>query len=89
MKRRGLLLLNSVIVFAGFMAVWQAVVWLNHMPAYILPGPWTVALALWQRLPSLLHSLLITSVEAAGGLGASIVVGVAVAMMFAQWRWLR
>jgi NitT/TauT family transport system permease protein len=36
-----------------------------------------------------LNSLLITTEEAAGGLAASIVVGVAAAMVFAQWRWLR
>ena len=35
------------------------------------------------------NSLWITAEEAAGGLLASIVVGVAVAMIFAQWRWLR
>ena len=39
--------------------------------------------------PSLFNSLWITAEEAAGGLLASIVAGVAVAMMFAQWRWLR
>ena len=45
--------------------------------------------ALRDRYPSLLNSLRITTEEAAGGLVASIVVGVAVAMIFAQWRWLR
>jgi NitT/TauT family transport system permease protein len=59
------------------------------MPVYILPGPYTVMQALIERYPSLLNSLLITTEEAAGGLAASIVVGVAIAMIFAQWRWLR
>jgi NitT/TauT family transport system permease protein len=35
------------------------------------------------------NSLLITTEEAAGGLIASIVAGVAVSMIFAQWQWLR
>jgi NitT/TauT family transport system permease protein len=61
----------------------------NHIPAYILPGPAPVAHALLTRFPSLLNSLLITTEEAAGGLMASILVGVAGAMVFAQWRWLR
>jgi len=60
-----------------------------HVQAYILPGPAAVAKALLERYPSLLNSLWITTGEAAGGLLASIVVGVAIAMVFAQWRWLR
>jgi NitT/TauT family transport system permease protein len=89
MKRRGMVAINSVVVLACLLASWQAVIWFNHLPAYILPGPLTVALTVRDRYPSLLESLRITAEEAAGGLLASIVVGVAVAMVFAQWRWLR
>ena len=90
MRRRGLLqIVNSVIVLTCLLGVWQAVVSLNHLPPYILPGPLAVLHALHERLPSLLNSLMITTEEAAGGLVASIGVGVAVAMVFAQWRWLR
>jgi NitT/TauT family transport system permease protein len=81
--------INSVVVLACLLALWQAVIWLNHLPVYILPGPLTVALTVWERHPSLLTSLKITAAEAAGGLLASIVAGIAVAMIFAQWRWLR
>jgi NitT/TauT family transport system permease protein len=89
MKRQGLLAINSVVVLACLLGLWQAVVTLNHMPPYILPGPLAVAHALREGFPSLLRSLLITTEEAAGGLAASIVAGVAAAMVFAQWRWLR
>jgi NitT/TauT family transport system permease protein len=89
MKKQGLLALNSVLVFLGMLGLWQALVSLNHLPPYILPGPLLVARALHDRFPSLLNSLLITTEEAAGGLTASILVGVAAAMIFAQWRWLR
>ncbi len=89
MKKQGLLAINSVIVFTCLLGLWQVVVWLNHLPVYILPGPATVATALRERYPSLLNSLWITTEEAAGGLVASLVVGVAVAMIFAQWSWLR
>jgi NitT/TauT family transport system permease protein len=89
MKRQGWLLINSVIVLACLLGIWQAVVSLNHLPIYILPGPLLVATALRDRYPSLLNSLLITTEEAAGGLAGSIVAGVAIAMIFAQWRWLR
>ena len=89
MKRQGMLALNSLIVFACVISLWQAVVTFYHLPPYILPGPLVVASALRDRFPSLLNSLVITTEEAAGGLASSIVVGVAVAMVFAQWRWLR
>ena len=89
MKKRGLLVLNSVIVLACLLGLWQLIIWINHLPPYILPGPLAVANAVRIRYPSLLQSLRITAVEAAGGLLASIVVGVAIAMVFAQWRWLR
>jgi NitT/TauT family transport system permease protein len=89
MKRQGLLAINSMIVLACLLGLWQALVSLNHLPPYILPGPLAVAHALRDRFPSLLNSLLITAEEAAGGLAASIVAGVAAALVFAQWRWLR
>ena len=88
MKKRWLAL-NSVVVFACLLAIWSRVVAFAHLPLYILPGPGAVANALRQQYPSLLSSLWITTGEAAGGLAASIVAGIAIAMIFAQWRWLR
>ena len=89
MKQRWLVAANSVAVLVCFLGLWQAVVSLKHLPAYILPGPLVVAGALRERFPSLVSSLLITTEEAAGGLAASIGVGVAVALVFAQSHWLR
>ena len=89
MKRKAIVVMNSVIVFAALLGLWQALVTLNHLPAYILPGPLPVAETLFTRLPSIMNSLLITTEEAAGGLIASILVGIAAAMVFAQWRRLR
>jgi NitT/TauT family transport system permease protein len=89
MKKRGMLVLNSVIVFACLIAIWSRIVAFAHVPAYIMPGPGAVVAALHDRFPSLLNSLWITATEAAGGLVASIVAGVAIAMIFAQWRWMR
>jgi len=89
MKKKSWLIANSAIVFAALLLIWSRVVAFAHLPAYILPGPLAVATALHDRYPSLLNSLWITTIEAAGGLAASIVVGIVVAMIFAQWRWLR
>jgi NitT/TauT family transport system permease protein len=89
MKRQVMLAINSLIVFACLIGLWQGLIQMNHLPPYILPGPKAVASALHDRFPSLVNSLFITTEEAAGGLAASIVAGVAVAMVFAQWRSLR
>lgn len=89
MNRRGWLLTNSAIVFACLLFLWDRTVAFAHLPPYILPGPLAVASALCSRFPSLLNSLGITAIEAGVGLVASVVVGVMIAMIFAQWRWLR
>jgi NitT/TauT family transport system permease protein len=89
MKKHVMLALNSVLVLACLLGIWQGAVSLKHIPVYILPGPLLVADAVKDRFGSLAGSLLITAEEAAGGLFASIVVGVGVAFVFAQWHWLR
>jgi NitT/TauT family transport system permease protein len=89
MKNQAGLALKSTMVLICLVGLWQALVSVYKVPAYILPGPLAVVSALPARYPSLLNSLWITTEEAAGGLLASIVAGVAVAMVFAQWRWLR
>lgn len=89
MKKNALVALNSVIITVCLLSFWQAVVSLNHVKPFMLPGPKLVVQAVHDRFPSLTASLLITSEEAAGGLAASIIVGAAVSLVFAQWRWLR
>jgi NitT/TauT family transport system permease protein len=81
--------MNSAIVLLCLLVIWHvSVLWLK-VPAYILPGPLEVAAAVRERFGTLAASFLLTSEAAALGLVASIVGGVAIALMFAQWRWLR
>ena len=89
MKQRLITLANAAGVFIALLILWQFVLWIFHVPPYMLPSPWAVARALGRRFPSLLTSLEITAEESAGGLAASIVVGVVVALLFAQSRWVR
>ena len=89
MNKQIVIALKSLAVLLFLLGVWQTMVSLYHVPRYILPGPIAVLSAARERVPSLLNSLLITAEEAAGGLAAGIIAGVAVAMVFAQWRWLR
>jgi len=89
MSRRAVMAMSSALVLACLLGVWQTIIWINHLPVYILPGPLAVLEAIGLRYPSLLNSLWITTEEAAGGLIASIAVGLCVAMIFSQWRGLR
>jgi len=89
MKARLVSLANAGAVFAALLGVWQLVLWIFRVPPYMLPSPWAVGRAVVARFPSLMTSLSITALEAGGGLVASIVMGVAVALFFAQSRWVR
>ena len=89
MKQRLITIGNALAVFAALLLLWQLVIWIFRVPAYMLPSPWAVARASVSRFPSLLASSAITAEESAGGLAASIVVGVLIALLFAQFRWVR
>jgi len=89
MKQRLSTLANALGVFAALLVLWQLILWIFHIPQYMLPSPWAVARAVVARFPSLLSALSITAVESGAGLAASIVVGVIVALFFAQSRWVR
>ena len=89
MKRRLLVFLNSVGVFAAFMLLWQLIIWVEQVPAYVLPSPGRVAQVIIERFPTLSQSFGITAFTATAGFICSIIAGVAVALLFAQSRWIR
>jgi NitT/TauT family transport system permease protein len=89
MKKSFMTLLNALGVFVALLLLWQGITVLFHLPAYMLPTPLVVARSVANRFSSLTASLAITAVEAAGGLVASTVVGVLIALVFAQSRWVR
>src|SRR5580704_9910896 len=89
MSPRIVLVLSSMLVLGCLVGLWQAVIWMNHLPVYILPSPLAVLQVIGSRYLSLLNSLWITTEEAAGGLVASILAGLCVSMIFSQWQWLR
>ena len=89
MKRHAITALDAFAVFAALVALWQVILWVFHVPPFMLPSPWAVARAVGARFPSLVNALAITAEESAGGLLASIALGVLVALLFAQSRWVR
>lgn len=89
MRRHVVTVANALAVFAALLLLWQLILWIFRVPPFMLPSPWAVAKALVARFPSLLQSFAITAEEAVGGILLSIVVGVGVALIFAQSRWVR
>lgn len=89
MKRAGATLISAVFIFAALLLLWVAIIRLFHIPPFLLPSPAQVARAAAARFPSLMTSLGITAAAAAGGLFASVLTGVLIALVFAQSRWVR
>jgi NitT/TauT family transport system permease protein len=88
MKSKLILIVNAMGVFACLVFLWQCLVWLLHLPPYMLPSPGRVAVTVASRYLDLWDSLLISAEAAIGGLLASVVVGIFVALVFARSRWI-
>jgi NitT/TauT family transport system permease protein len=71
------------LLFLGF---WEAVVRIENIPRYIVPGPLLVAETLWTDGPSLLGSLLVTLRITGAALIAAALIGGAIALLFARSR---
>ena len=79
-------LLAPVIVGAIILIAWEAAVRIENIPPYILPGPILIAKTMWTDGPSLLGSLAVTLRITLAALAAAVILGGAIAVMFAQWR---
>jgi len=80
---------SATVIFAGLLLLWVGLIRGFAIEPYMLPSPLQVAAAAHDRFASLLTSLSITAEAAIGGLLASIVAGVLIALVFAQSRWVR
>ena len=89
MKQRLVTMVNALAVFVVLLIVWELALRIFKVPRFMLPSPLEVGRAIEARSSSLLASTVITAEESLSGLIASIVVGVIVALFFAQWRWVR
>jgi len=72
----------------AFLALWQAIVEIEEIPPYILPGPVAIAASLWTDGPSLLGSLLVTLRITLAALAAAAIIGGAIALLFSLSRLL-
>jgi len=81
-------ILLPVAVLAAGIALWEAVVRLNQIPPYVLPGPSAVLATLISDWPVLSQSLLTTLQTTLEGFIAAGIGGVALALLFNQSKWL-
>ena len=70
------------------LAAWEVLVALNGIPSYVLPGPLQIAHTLVADWTGLSAALAVTLRITLMALAAAIVLGVALAILFAQSRWL-
>ena len=73
-------------VGAALLAIWEAVVRIEDIPPYILPGPLLIAETLWTDGPSLLSSLLVTLRITLAALAAAAILGGGIALLFSLSR---
>ena len=67
-----------------FLTAWEVFVRLEAVPVYVLPGPLLVAETLWRDGASLLGSLFVTLRITVAALAAAVILGGALAILFAQ-----
>ena len=88
MSERVVRIAAPLLVGMLFLLGWEALVRLEDIPPYVLPGPLLVAETLWRDGPSLLASLAVTLRVTLAALAAAVVLGGALAILFAQSRLL-
>jgi NitT/TauT family transport system permease protein len=77
-------------LFTGLavLLLWEAVVRLRGIPPFVLPGPWLIATTLVQDWSLLAGSLWITLAISLAALSAAVVLGMALAILFTQSKWM-
>jgi NitT/TauT family transport system permease protein len=77
-----------VVVLVAAIAAWHAIVAINDIPPYVLPGPGLVLSTLIADWPVLSQSLAATLLTTVQGFVAAALGGSALAILFNQSRWL-
>lgn len=80
--------LPPVLVGILLLLGWEGLVRAADLPPYLLPGPAAIAVALVENWDSLWASLLVTLKVTFLALGAAIIGGGGLAILFAQSRWI-
>jgi len=88
LNERVLTILVPAVMLGLAVLGWQAIVTLNNIPKYILPGPGIVFQTLWTDMPVLFPALLVTLRITFSALGLAVVFGVVFAVLLIQSKWV-
>ena len=80
--------LPPVVIGVIVLVVWEALVRVNQVPVYILPGPLLIITTLFKDWGTLYPSLLVTLAITGAALLVATVAGVLIAILFTQSRWV-
>jgi len=83
---RTLQVILPVVVLGALLALWELVVRLQHVPAYLLPGPSVIVETLISERQVLLESLGVTLLTTFEGFAAAAVGGILLALLFDRSR---
>jgi putative hydroxymethylpyrimidine transport system permease protein len=83
------MLKRSLISVISLILLWQILIWLYHLPPYILPSPWQVLLVWWHGWPILLQQSIPTLWETIASFILAAVVGSVTALTLAYFTWAR
>jgi NitT/TauT family transport system permease protein len=79
----------ALTAFAGFVLLWHAAVVLLKIHPIVLPTPLRVCQVAWDERSKLMGGFMATGQASLLGLGLSISLGSAIAILFSQSRWIR
>ena len=77
-----------LVIFASVLGVWEAIVRFKEIQPFVLPSPSLIAMTLVADWGTLSRSLLVTLSITFEALLVAVVGGVALAILFAQSRWI-
>jgi NitT/TauT family transport system permease protein len=81
-------IIAPVVIGVIALSLWEFVVWWKKIPPFILPGPLLIAQTLWNDWATLSDSLWVTLRITAAALIAAVSLGVGLAVLFTQSKWL-
>ena len=81
-------IIAPVVIGILVLTAWEMIVRIKGIPHYILPGPLLIAQTLWNDWGTLSESLWITLRITFAALIAAVTVGVSLAIIFTQSKWL-
>lgn len=76
-------------VFLGVVLLWYSIIWIGNVPSFMLPGPVDIIKSGIEKHQSLFFALRVTATTAVLGFVASLIIGIAVAIIFAESPWVR